>query len=71
VRCWPGAILAAADDPADRDAAAGRLLDYYLHTALTACGKLRPSLMIAIGPLPAPALPDCAPRICTAEQAAA
>ena len=28
--------LAAGDDPADRDAAAGRLLDYYLHTALAA-----------------------------------
>ena len=28
--------LAAADDPAARDAAAGRLLDYYLHTALAA-----------------------------------
>jgi hypothetical protein len=28
--------LAATDDPADRDAAAGRLLDYYLHTALAA-----------------------------------
>jgi tetratricopeptide (TPR) repeat protein/transcriptional regulator with XRE-family HTH domain len=28
--------LAAADDQADRDAAAGRLLDYYLHTALAA-----------------------------------
>jgi hypothetical protein len=29
-------ILAAADDPADRDAATHRLLDYYLHTALAA-----------------------------------
>jgi tetratricopeptide (TPR) repeat protein/transcriptional regulator with XRE-family HTH domain len=28
--------LAATDDPAERDAAAGRLLDYYLHTALAA-----------------------------------
>jgi tetratricopeptide (TPR) repeat protein/transcriptional regulator with XRE-family HTH domain len=28
--------LAAADDPADRDAAAGRVLDYYLYTALAA-----------------------------------
>jgi DNA-binding SARP family transcriptional activator/tetratricopeptide (TPR) repeat protein len=28
--------LAAADDPAESDAAAGRLLDYYLHTALAA-----------------------------------
>jgi tetratricopeptide (TPR) repeat protein/transcriptional regulator with XRE-family HTH domain len=28
--------LAASDDPADRDAATGRLLDYYLHTALSA-----------------------------------
>ena len=28
--------LAAADDPAESDAAAGRLLDYYLHTVLAA-----------------------------------
>src|SRR5262249_29056264 len=28
--------LAATDDQADRDAAAGRVLDYYLHTALAA-----------------------------------
>ena len=28
--------LAAADDPAESDAATGRLLDYYLHTALAA-----------------------------------
>src|SRR5262249_58178660 len=28
--------LAAADDPAECDAAVTRLLDYYLHTALTA-----------------------------------
>jgi tetratricopeptide (TPR) repeat protein/transcriptional regulator with XRE-family HTH domain len=28
--------LAAADNPADSDAATGRLLDYYLHTAVTA-----------------------------------
>jgi tetratricopeptide (TPR) repeat protein len=28
--------LAAADDPAESDAAVGRLLDYYLHSALTA-----------------------------------
>jgi tetratricopeptide (TPR) repeat protein len=28
--------LAAADDPAESDAATGRLLDYYLHTAVTA-----------------------------------
>jgi len=28
--------LATTDDPADRDAAAGRVLDYYLHTALAA-----------------------------------
>ncbi len=29
-------VLAAADDPAQSDEAAGRLLDYYLHTALAA-----------------------------------
>ena len=28
--------LAAADDPADSDAATGRLMDYYLHTAMAA-----------------------------------
>ena len=32
--------LAAADDPADSDAAAGRLLDYYLHTALAASQRI-------------------------------
>jgi tetratricopeptide (TPR) repeat protein/transcriptional regulator with XRE-family HTH domain len=34
--------LATTDDQADRDAAAGRVLDYYLHTALAAGGHFDP-----------------------------
>ena len=43
--------LAAADDPAARDAAATRLLDYYLHTARAASGHF-PSWTNAEGPAP-------------------
>jgi tetratricopeptide (TPR) repeat protein len=62
--------LAAADDAGVRDAASGRLLDYYLHAALAANEKLRLTMMPAIGKLPAARPPDCAPRISTPEQAA-
>ena len=41
--------LAAADDPAARDAATGRLLDYYLHTA-RAAGQHIPSWMTRRSP---------------------
>ena len=53
--------LAAADDPADSGAAAGRLLEYYLHTAL-ACRFGRP---------PPGQPPAHAPGLAAAEQAAA
>ena len=43
--------LAAADDPAIRDAAATRLLDYYLHTA-RAAGQHFPSGTTAEAPAP-------------------
>jgi len=61
----------AAGKPADETAAAGRLLDYYLHTALAA------SRHIAVrtpGARRAPAQarpPACAPRLSSAEQAMA
>jgi tetratricopeptide (TPR) repeat protein/transcriptional regulator with XRE-family HTH domain len=63
--------LAAADDPADGDAAAGRLMDYYLHTALAAAQNLPywdpedPSSF-----LPPARPPQCAPPVTTREQAA-
>ncbi|HEY7146153.1 MAG TPA: helix-turn-helix domain-containing protein, partial [Streptosporangiaceae bacterium] len=52
--------LAAADDPAARDAAATRLLDYYLHTARAASRHL-PSVLDAEGPAP-PGRPRAARR---------
>jgi DNA-binding SARP family transcriptional activator/tetratricopeptide (TPR) repeat protein len=56
--------LAAADDPATRDAAAGRLLDYYLHTALAAGGNIPPQ-RITTASLPPAQPPDCAPPVAT------
>jgi tetratricopeptide (TPR) repeat protein len=57
--------LAVADPPAERDAAVGRLLDYYQHTAAAAEGMLarqtrhRPGPAAVITPPPAvPDLPD-------------
>ncbi len=62
--------LAANDDPAGRDTAAGRLLDYYLHTALAASKHIA-----ARGPARRlPTLgdsPACAPQISTPRQATA
>ena len=60
--------LAASDDPATREAAAGRLLDYYLHTALAAAGHI-PSQRITSASLPPARPPDCAPPIATQGQA--
>ena len=60
--------LAAADDPATCEAATGRLLDYYLHTALAA-GAHIPSQRITSASLPPARLPDCAPPIATQAQA--
>ena len=60
----------AADDPAAHEAAIGRLLDYYLHTALAA-GKHIPSWS-ATGDSPPPGRPPaCAPPVSTFRQAAA
>ena len=61
--------LAAADDPAGRDAAVTRLLDYYLHTARTASRHF-PSWTDAEGPAPPGRPPAGAPPVSTLRQAA-
>jgi tetratricopeptide (TPR) repeat protein len=61
--------LAAADDPAARDNAATRLLDYYLHTADAASGHF-PSWTNAEGPAPPGRPPASAPAVSTPAQAA-
>jgi tetratricopeptide (TPR) repeat protein/transcriptional regulator with XRE-family HTH domain len=62
--------LAAASDPADSAAAAGRLLDYYLHTALAAGAHIA-STYLHTGSLPPAKPPQCAPPLSTPGQAAA
>jgi tetratricopeptide (TPR) repeat protein len=64
--------LAANDGPAGREAATGRLLDYYLHTALAANNQV-PSAnwSPAVVSLPSARPPKCAPPISTSGQAAA
>ncbi|HEY7147571.1 MAG TPA: tetratricopeptide repeat protein, partial [Streptosporangiaceae bacterium] len=62
--------LAAAGDPDDSDAAATRLLDYYLHTA-KAAGRHIPSWTNAEGPAPPGRPPTGAPPVSTFRQAAA
>ena len=64
--------LAVDDDPAAGVAATGRLLDYYLHTALAA-GTHIPSAnwSPAVRSLPPTRPPECAPPISTPGQAAA
>jgi transcriptional regulator with XRE-family HTH domain/tetratricopeptide (TPR) repeat protein len=61
--------LAAADDPAARDAAATQLLDYYLHTA-RAAGQHFPWWTIAEGPAPRGRPPGNTPPVSTFRQAA-
>ena len=61
--------LAVSDDPADRGDALGRLLDYYLHTALAA-NKHIATWMASFPSLPSGRPPDYAPPISTAGQAA-
>jgi tetratricopeptide (TPR) repeat protein/transcriptional regulator with XRE-family HTH domain len=61
--------LAAADNPAESDEAAGRLLDYYLHTALDA-GRHFTSWASAAR-LPPGLLPAEAPDLLTLEEAGA
>ena len=60
--------LAAADDPGTRDAAATRLLDYYLHTARAASGHF-PSWTNAEGPAPPGRPPGSALPVSTLGQA--
>ena len=62
--------LAAVGDPAESAAATGRLLDYYLHTALAAGAHIVVSNLHA-GSLPAARPPECAPPLSTPGQAAA
>ena len=62
--------LAAADDPAESDAAAGRLLDYYLHTALAAGRHFDPWASAYRRPPPGRP-PAQAPDVSTLGQAAA
>jgi tetratricopeptide (TPR) repeat protein/transcriptional regulator with XRE-family HTH domain len=62
--------LAAADDPAAREAATGRLLDYYLHTA-RAAGQHIPPWFTDEGPAPPGHPPASAPPVSTRRQAAA
>ncbi|HEY2126386.1 MAG TPA: tetratricopeptide repeat protein [Streptosporangiaceae bacterium] len=60
----------AAAEPAD-GVAAGRLLDYYLHTTLAASGHLAVRIRGARRAPPPARLPPCAPRLSSAEQATA
>ena len=62
--------LAAADDPGESDAAAGRLLDYYLHTALVA-GQHIPAWTAVQGRPPPGQPPAYAPDLSTLQRAAA
>ena len=62
--------LAAADDPAESDAAVGRLLDYYLHAAATADRHF--ASWISASSRPRPGRPPAhAPDLSAREQAAA
>jgi DNA-binding SARP family transcriptional activator len=60
--------LAASEDPIDASAAAGRLLDYYLHTA-QAASKHIATRTIAAGPSPSCRPPASAPPVSTPRQA--
>ena len=60
--------LAAADDPAESDEAAGRLLDYYLHAVLAAGRNFTPWPSAYRRPLPSRP-PAQAPALSTLEQA--
>jgi tetratricopeptide (TPR) repeat protein/transcriptional regulator with XRE-family HTH domain len=62
--------LAAADDPAGRDAATGRLLDYYLHTAQAASKHIVTRVTARRRPPPVQP-PSCSPQISAPGPAAA
>ena len=61
--------LAAADAAAVRDAAIGRLMDYYLQTALAAGQLIGTWIFTFRDALPAASPPACAPRLRTADEA--
>jgi tetratricopeptide (TPR) repeat protein/transcriptional regulator with XRE-family HTH domain len=61
--------LAAADDQADRDTAADRLLDYYRQAAAAAAGQIA-ARVLGSRPAPRGAPPACAPPLSTSAQAA-
>jgi transcriptional regulator with XRE-family HTH domain len=61
--------LATADDTADRDTAAGRLVDYYLHTAAVAGWHFASSTAV-YRHLPPEEAPTYAPDVTTRQQAA-
>jgi tetratricopeptide (TPR) repeat protein/transcriptional regulator with XRE-family HTH domain len=61
--------LADGADPADRDAATGRLFDYYLHTTLAAAQRL-PNWWFDAGFVPPARPPPYAPPLATPGQAA-
>ena len=58
-------VLAAADDTDARDAATGRLLDYYLETALVAGSLIGARIVNYLGALPEGSPPACAPKLTT------
>ena len=62
--------LAATGNPAESDAAAGRLLDYYLHTALAASTHIA-ARVPATQPSPPARPPACVPQLSTLQQATA
>jgi tetratricopeptide (TPR) repeat protein/transcriptional regulator with XRE-family HTH domain len=62
--------LAFAGDPADAEAAAGRLLDYYLHTAAAAGQHIETRVIAVSRPLPGEP-PAVAPPLSTAAQSSA
>jgi DNA-binding SARP family transcriptional activator/tetratricopeptide (TPR) repeat protein len=59
IRVYAAELSAAHDTMADRRAAAGRLLDYLLHSSYAAQSLLRPAFP---APAPGPALPGVAPE---------
>ena len=62
--------LAADGDPAESNAAAARLLDYYLHTALAANKHIASSTWnLVVSSLPPARPPACAPPVSTPGQA--
>ena len=64
------ARILAAGDPADSDAAAGRLLDYYLRTAVAAGSNIADWTTTVSGRRPREEPPERAPGMSTPQQAA-